>query len=439
VAELLTRPSGQRVSRWRTASRWVLVAFWCLFAVWAAQTGVRTALFEQALANQDAGKAIWARSDLSAGWLLRSQQLINQDPAAAAAAAQQALHLDAGDWHNWEALAESELALGNLDQAEAALDRALPLNQGFESSYELSSLELLKGSPVQFWHWMGVALARVPDDQATLIVNAALRRDPTPEASQMRAILPLQRPAVLSAAVNALLNAQRVSAAVKTWGQLRCDPPHFSVCGGASLSLSDALLNATPPETATALTVWNQAVGRGWLNQAGARPGTLTDAEFAHPWNGAGFGWVDNHSADFQVEPPAGGDHPIIHVAFDGLQPEGLQVFRQRVAVEPGARYRLTCTSRLDGDGQAGGVSLDVTSQLGQPPLTVLELPLQSDWHTSQQDFSVPAGETLVTLSLEYRRPNGQPRLRVGVDLKALALARLATGSGSSSDAAEGR
>jgi hypothetical protein len=148
-----------------------------------------------------------------------------------------------------------------------------------------------------------------------------------------------------------------------------------------------------------------QAAREIWRNLGYPEPTTpVFNPDFGTPRIGHGFDWQ-------MIQQPGvtyvSLDAPSLRVSFNGMQPESCELVRQYVGVRVGKRHILRWESR--------GIASGLTWRIGGGSATLRAGP---DWTPGQLVFTASQN----TLTLNYNRPLGEPRVEGSVELRHVTI-----------------
>jgi hypothetical protein len=160
-------------------------------------------------------------------------------------------------------------------------------------------------------------------------------------------------------------------------------------------------------EVDTALEVWNAGVKAGLAPPGDAARGRITNPKFSATPDGLGFNWAGQkpNGGIMVPETSAGG----LRIRFTGDQAEVCDLLFQRVAVRPGATYRLTVRYWTRGFNRASGLLW--LASAGPKELARMEDYLWDEGGgTAKLEFEAPRNSPWAMVVLRYQRPPGEVR-----------------------------
>jgi len=394
------------------------------FSLVAMRTGLADHALVQAEQSPQAApsylaQAVRYRPDVADNWRREAESIAFDDPARACRLAERATQLAPNAWQAWATLGLIQLQRGDVAASRQSLAQAVQLDRGFDAHFQLAGLALMQSDMVTFHAQIRSALAVAPlervDDVLREIAASGAGGD-----TQLLADLPVRRPEVMLVAVHWLLNQGQVQRAAGVWPSVGCPTSVESGCRDALHDLLDRLVSVAARQegAAQAITVaslvqlWNQAVETGVLRQPHKVLGEITDGSFRFPWFGPNLSWEVGEAAGANaqvVEDPVQGR--AVEVNLPGDQADQLTLFHQFVPLQPATCHILSYGIRRIGSSKEDGVTMAIKSMAGQDIATQTPS-VRQDWSVNQMLFSVPTDASLVEVSVEYRRPLGEVRLK---------------------------
>ena len=387
-------------------------------------------------------KAAGARPDLSLPWREQAGILQFSHPHQALLDAHRALRLNALNWRNWHRLGMLHYQLGRLHKAAYDLHQADRYNRGFLSHFQSANLAFLLGNQPDFLRDMRLALAMVPPAQSAFTVNQFWHLSGG-NLPQLLHLLP-PRAAVQAAAVTLLRRQHHLRDAGRIWRHMHCPSYQPRVCRNTAMSLVQAWQNrlwspapvaaggmavpvaakshtpaAAPAQSISrSMSVWNQAVRRGYLHAARARRGHVTDGRLQFPWLG-GWTWTAPNPA--LLVPLATSSGTAITASFSGNQASHVLLLWQWLALDPGVCYRLSYQSR--GSLLTHGRGIAVTAwDHRQTQVAAVPARLTRDWRSNVGYFRVASSQAMLQLRVGYDRPYGHQLLQGQIWIRNLHL-----------------
>lgn len=367
------------------------------------------------------------RPDLAEPWRLRADEESFGDPGTARTLAERAVGLNPHDWRNWQTLALIDYQLGRTAAAQHDFDQSVRVANGADAHFALASFAFLQGHTAAYWHELGAALALAQPVQAYAILQQAYAHASADERTRLGAMVPAKTE-VIAMAAQFFLNHGELEQAAAQWDRLDCAPNQRESCGQLTLNLVNQLMKVaytapTPSVSAAlagrALEIWNHAVASQLVQGSAAAWDRSSDPAFAGPWNGPTFEWRTTGLVSARPSDEEGASG--LRMDFSGFEPEDAVLLSQWMAIRGGQRYRLSITSRRLGPGSETGLVAVVAFGNGEPPKT-LAASLSDTPTTETVSFPVPAGHSVVDLSLAYARPSGEVRLSGSVLVSRLSL-----------------
>ncbi len=310
-------------------------------------------------------------------------------------------------------------------EAEQQLLEAARRAKKFQPRWTLANYYFRRGREEDFWHWSKEAFHFSYGNRMPLF-ELCWRMSPDAEIILRRAV-PGER-AVRRDFAAFLMGKQewRVAEVLleKTSRNASVtEQPFF-------LGAIDRLLNAS--RIPAAVSIWNSlcirnVIDRGVLSPDAGR--VVTNQDFSKPALGHAFGW--------RVHPVPGatvleGSAPGLRVALSGDQADRCVLLHEAVPLAAGWRYEFSSVYRsIPTDGAPADTGSGLRWRLEwagvtEPAAVESELLAEEGVHYSSTEFQVPAGVTGGRLSLVHRRDPGAVRMTGSVDIirVSIALAR---------------
>jgi hypothetical protein len=275
---------------------------------------------------------------------------------------------------------------GDNAAAERWLLDAARIDRQFEPRWTLANFYFRRDNLAEFWKWTRAALPISYGDRRPLF-DLCWRA--TDDAETVARAIPDQRE-VLSAYLVYLLETHRVAAAAPIALRLAAfgDPADRPILGAACDAFIDARL------VSQAQRVWRVLYG----DHTGVFHPT-----FEAPRIGHGFDW---RSAEIPGVVELDLDEPACRrITFDGREPESCELLRQMLMLEPGRAYKLRWRVPMS----------DVNSGL-EWRIAGAHAPL------SAGELSFTASSELVPLTLNYDRPQGEPRAEGSIEISSVMV-----------------
>jgi tetratricopeptide (TPR) repeat protein len=335
--------------------------------------------------------------------------LLTRDPQRSEREFREAVRLNPWDADGRMHLGTLLEAKGQMQEAERQLIETAKVDATYLPRWALANFEFRQGKMPEFWTWARAAVPMSYGDRSALFDLAAATGE-TEVAERLGlagdeinanylgwAITKSPAGEVRRAALR-VAQGQRPERALLQWA---CD---------RLLDLGEA---------GAALEVWNAGVKSRMILAGAAARGRITNGAFTVVPSGSGFDWaVDKPNGGAVVrETERGG----LRIRFTGDQAEQGLVLWQRVAVSPGASYRVRMKYRTIGVKQNSGLKWIVGSAKEQ--LAAMDGYLWAeDESAGDFQFRVPNDVQWVRLALKYERPQGEMRMDGDVVLESVEL-----------------
>jgi hypothetical protein len=317
----------------------------------------------------------------------------------------------------WDA--DSRMRLGmlleakeHLQEAERQLIETAKVDATYLPRWALANFEFRQGKMAEFWTWARAAVPMSYGDRSALFDLAAAAGE-TKVADRLGLAGDEICVNYLAWAIGKSPAGELRRAALRvTQGRL----PERAILQTACDRLMDL------GRVDAALEVWNAGAKSGMILAGAAATGRVTNGTFAVSPSGSGFDWaVDKPNGGAVVrETERGG----LRIRFTGDQAEQGLVLWQRIAVSPGASYRVRMKYRTIGVKRNSGLNWVVGSAKEQ--LAVMDRYLWAeDESTGDVQFQVPKDVEWVRLALRYERPQGEMRMEGDVVLESVELTPL--------------
>ncbi len=221
-------------------------------------------------------------------------------------------------------------------------------------------------------------------------------------SAQMLDIVP-DRPEILSAYLDYLVQTQRLDAAANVWGRLVGTPEAFDI--DAAFRYFDALLLARRVDGL--LAVWSD-LARHDPAKIQWQPGSanlIFDGGFERPILNGGFGWrtspIDGAAVSFDGRLAHEGTRSLM-VRFDGKHNLGFANVVQFVSVEPQRSYRFLAYARTEGITTDSGPRIAIYDPLDRDALSVQSENLlgTSNWAEQGLAFRSAAKTRLIVIQI---------------------------------------
>jgi tetratricopeptide (TPR) repeat protein len=174
------------------------------------------------------------------------------------------------------------------------------------------------------------------------------------------------------------------------------------------LAACDVLIAAN--HAASAIRLWSAL---GYPSPAGVFNGSFTTLPLNH-----GFDWRSIESPGVThtaVDQP----HPAHRISLDGRQPESCALLTQIVNLEPRAHYILSWEARTSGFSAPTGLDWQIAGQ------HAMIAPSEASANGAAQFIGPSESSQMVSLTLFYQRPAGQPRAEGSVEVTHASLEKL--------------
>jgi hypothetical protein len=278
---------------------------------------------------------------------------------------------------------------GDNASAEQWLLDAARIDKQFEPRWTLANFCFRNGNAAQFWIWLTAALDRSYGDRRPAFELAWRESD---DAERISRAIPGKHE-VLAAYLSYLFESHRVDAAAPVALQLAS--LHDSSDQPLLLGADDEFIAADRAQPA--LDLWRALV---------SKYDGIVSGSFDPPRLGHGFDW---RTPEIEGVVELDLDHPSRRrIQFDARQPEACELLRQYLSVTPGLRYQLRWQSSLNN----------------------LRSPTGIEWRIAGASAPVEAGELAFTaqsrlapLTLNYRRPKGEPRAEGSLEVWSVNVA----------------
>ncbi len=310
---------------------------------------------------------------------------------------------------------------GDLAGAERQLLATERMNRLWLPRWTLASFYLRRGRPAEARRWGRLALERSNADVRPALF--ALLGQAGVEAGEWL-LWCKPDPELLGSALHYLSAAGRPSdlaAAAALMSGL--DPGRAPAFWRDSLySSSDRLLSSG--QGAAAVRAWNAVSARRMLPFGQITPANLLgNPAFRSPLDGQAFNWRFSaiHGVSRLFDPQAG----AVRIAFDGSQPELVELLSTWVWLEGGRRHRFSCLYRTHDLTPAGAGPVWRIGVRETVPMAADPAETGMNWLEAAIDIP-PAGEPgreKLILSLQRRR--GSVRASGEVEIRSLRLQAL--------------
>jgi tetratricopeptide (TPR) repeat protein len=237
----------------------------------------------------------------------------------------------------WMELGLRAEAEGQLTKAEPALLEAARVDKTFEPRWTLANFYFRRNNWAEFWKWIRASAEMSYGDRSALF-RLCWAASQNPDEILAKAIP--SNPSVLGDYLDYLAHANRFEAAESA--ALRLLTSGQSADTARLLAFCDQLLDsAHRPESA--LRIWNDMIGRGWLPYPRLDPdsgSSLTNGDFAISPRSHGFDWRLLDRTPFRTvwtDSPRG-----LLISFDGKQEERSDILDQWLPLLPSSSYELS-------------------------------------------------------------------------------------------------
>ncbi len=383
-------------------------------------------------AQIDLHRAVHDRPGIATYWnqLATVESLAN--PQAAERDVRHALQLDAQSSDNWYELGLIELQLGDSNAAMAALRQAVQHDPaGAKAHFEFANLARALGQQQLFRQQLQAAAAVMGSTYVWPVLTAASSDGYSPQ--EMAALLAHASPLDRAFGIYYFTGRREWKVAssilmetgpcVGTFPAQMCHGAAIQVLRDLTIQAKTGKAGKRAEAVSRAQKAWDHARAVGIIQQGSVKLGQIQDPGFQHTWLGTLFSWRDTRVLPVVVEPTAGPNGSnATRFDFSAVDRQQGSLLEQDLLVVPGRRYLITLSSRDQSSPQEGGVTAAVVA----PPGTTLgsvTLPLSSQWSPSQLSFTAPADTPVVTLQIQYNRPNGETLLQSSVEIAAPKMA----------------
>ncbi len=359
----------------------------------------------------------WTESPHDARFLLQQAEHAERqggDPAPLLRRAVAVKPDDAGIHIRLGLLAESRR---DFTAAERHLLEAARRSRKYEPRWTLANYYFRRGAMDPFWHWSREAF-RMSWGDRTALLDLCWRASGDAETLLRRAI-PEQRE--LRAAAAWFLMSRGQWQAVEPLA-LELATEATPVESTMYLAACDGLLESS--RTAAAVALWNTLNRRGLFLHTALDPGggrIVSNPDFTAEGPGRCFDWRIPSPHGISVSPlrPPGEGWRI---TLNGRQPERCELLYQVLPVEPGKRYRFSCSYQFEPLATAAGRPVGLRWRVDSHPAAARPLAESTDLANSagnpSWEFVATSGQA--RLALVYERPTGVARLDGWILLRSM-------------------
>lgn len=315
---------------------------------------------------------------------------------------------DAASWIELGLAAETS---GDYASAQRLLFRAAAVDNKYLPRWTLANYYFRRSDPDNFWRWTKSAAAMLYGDPRPLFRLCGH----VSEDGKLMDRLGIRDPEVESAYLAYLLGQNRMDLIEPAVGRLLEHPREEDVA--PLLAALDGLIQARRVDAA--LGVWNRLARARKIDAGLLDPGkgvVLTNGDFTSTPLLHGFDWrlpKWNGISASREERPAG-----LRLTFSGRQPQNCEPLFRFVPVRENTDYELTASYRTAGIPPGSGLAWSVTSFESGEVLASSENLSSEDDAQVRVRFSAPSGCKLARLALQYRRPLGATRIEGTVILR---------------------
>lgn len=392
-----------------------LVATFTLMTVWT----VRMALADRGFRQETlpgTQQALRLEPD-SATYYVRLAAMIQEtNPVASTAALERAVSLNPWDSQSWIELGLRDEAAGDLAGAERNLLRAASVDKQYLPSWSLVNYYFRRGDAEKFWPWAHQATTVAYGDQAPLFT---LCWKITSDGTLIEQKLDIRKPGLQANYLAYLTNQNRAdqiataAARLLAWNREADRPVLLAAC--------DRLI--ADDRASQAIQIWNRLaelhrIPYGVLAPSSGR--SLTDGDFTALPMSQGFDWRlpdVGGVATLLDERPTG-----LRISFSGRQPENCDVLTQILPVIDGANYELRYLYHTNGILPDTGLGWRIMDLYGSKLLVQGDSLASDSEREGRFSLRVPAGSSLVRLTLTYQRALGTTRIEGFIVLRKLRL-----------------
>lgn len=433
--------SPQSSSRTRTAATWICILLASIFLACILVISIRTLMADHYAERHDFDRAIQWRPDISDYWRMAAEDPANSDVKRQETLIRHSIALNPYDPQSWQYLAELDFENKGNSAAIADLRAAQRYSNGFKIHYTLANLAYLAGNMSLFWNQLRACttplLVNVPDPEIPVrrlhaVLQLAIQAAPN-DNSRLLSLLPRRNGALTAEAVHFLAQRGELTAASAAWGRLQCTQFDTIPCGNAAAELTNALLTNSDKATGSpndqrssvqttneAIRVWNDAVKAGILVHGTAARGKVADPLFKYGMQGYGFSWISTNQVFVSVVPGTPANENAIQIDFDGTEPEDVALLSQRIALTPGATYVFTSQMKNSGLSAVNGIHIQLYAH-GKFLLDE-SVSVPPRWGAVSVTAKIPSDVAVARLLIAYRRPTGEVRLNVPVQVESPRL-----------------
>lgn len=211
----------------------------------------------------------------------------------------------------------------------------------------------------------------------------------------------------------------RLDAALELWPRvLSAASPEPGVVG-VMTDLAASLVQAN--RVSDAVRTWNQLVDRGMVASGKLEPAqgiSIADPDFRFPIVERGFGWFLTHEAGVVISPAS----PGLRFEFDGKEPESSQLLTTIAPLLPGRSYRLI--SRADAARLSSPRDPGFLFQVVQEPGDFISEcpPMLPSGGDAACQFTTRPNTAWARLNLLYKRALGTTRAEGVLELRTVKL-----------------
>jgi tetratricopeptide (TPR) repeat protein len=336
----------------------------------------------------------------------RFQFLVSQDPLAALASFREAVRWNPHNAQYWLAFAQAQQWLGDLDQQQYALERAIAADPTTpDVAWQAGNLYLIRGQTDRALHEFSIVMAN-DETLAPAALQLAWRVAPDVD-SLLEDVIPHTQPAYL-AFLGTLLGQKQTDGAAKVWSRIAALQQPLDL----SHVFDYIRYLIAQHEIDQAQIVWRQTARLNAL--AAYLPSSqnlLVNGDFSQPVLNGGFDWLYQKKRDIALaidpaQPHNGHNSLLIDFDGQGADESGL---RQLVVVGPNSNYDFSASFKVQDMEGAGGPLFRIEDFYSGQVLFSSELLTDSEsWKPTGASFQTGPDTRLVLLHV-VRVPSSSP------------------------------
>ena len=304
--------------------------------------------------------------------------------------------------NRYDAQADIELGLQyendeDYARAEKLFLDAYDVDHTYVPRWSLANYYLRRGNMPAFWAWARSA-ASMPADEVRPLFELCWRVSPDAETITHEIIN--QKPELIRQYIDFLLAKNQVGAIADVApglvrnGDMESDLPELLMVVNRLVAVNDA---------DAANTLWHLLMEQHWV---AADTGVPNNANFQRDPLPVSFDWSLPEYPGLHSWPGASG----LETEFTGSQPEDCTVAEQIVMLTPG-NYTMTYSYRTSGIPPDTGIRWQIIDPRSNAVLSQSTDLTNDAIKSSEFEFSVSPGISLLRLRLAYRRALGTPRI----------------------------